>query len=96
MKSRFIIFPDPWDEKIFLHNSLLTDINCSYFRIMTVLKNNEIRTEKQIGNLQTQFTLLSKATSLVRGLLFYILALLPLMNAIITILDPLQDDISQC
>lgn len=53
MKSRFIIFPDPWDEKIFLHNSLLTDINCSCFRIMTVLKNNEIRTEKQIGNLQT-------------------------------------------
>ena len=63
---------------------------------MTVFKNNEIRTEKQIGNLQTQFTLLSKATSLVRGLLFYILALPPLMNAIITILDPLQDDISQC
>lgn len=94
MKSRFIIFPDPWDEKIFLHNSLLTDINCSYFRIMTVFKNNEIRTEKQIGNLQTQFTLLSKATSLVRGL--FILALPPLMNAIITILDPLQDDISQC
>lgn len=53
MKSRFIIFPDPWDEKIFLHNSLLTDINCSCFRIMTVFKNNEIRTEKQIGNLQT-------------------------------------------
>lgn len=94
MKSRFIIFPDPWDEKIFLHNSLLTDINCSYFRLMTVFKNNEIRTEKQIGNLQTQFTLLSKATSLVRGL--FILALPPLMNAIITILDPLQDDISQC
>lgn len=94
MKSRFIIFPDPWDEKIFLHNSLLTDINCSYFRIMTVFKNNEIRTEKQIGNLQAQFTLLSKATSLVRGL--FILALPPLMNAIITILDPLQDDISQC